>query len=148
MATGLSSFTFATKVYLQALTLSCNTFPQSPSCWFFLLHFSDKKSERAKDLHLLKRLTTLLRSRGVEPGKNSRVRAEWKSRYACMTWERFESMLFYVLTHLFFSDILESEVKSALLDIKHPAIKKQVLTKTLYKVASYTNREAYLLSLW
>lgn len=43
-------------------------------------------------------------------------------------------MLFYVLTHLFFSDILESEAKSALLDIKHPAIKKQVSTKTLYKL--------------
>uniref|UniRef100_A0A8C9ZDW7 RAB3 GTPase activating protein subunit 2 (non-catalytic) n=1 Tax=Sander lucioperca TaxID=283035 RepID=A0A8C9ZDW7_SANLU len=36
----------------------------------------DKKSERAKDLHLLKRLTTLLRSRGVEPGKNTRVRQD------------------------------------------------------------------------
>uniref|UniRef100_A0A8C9ZIG6 RAB3 GTPase activating protein subunit 2 (non-catalytic) n=1 Tax=Sander lucioperca TaxID=283035 RepID=A0A8C9ZIG6_SANLU len=47
----------------------------------FHLALSDKKSERAKDLHLLKRLTTLLRSRGVEPGKNTRVRAEWKSRY-------------------------------------------------------------------
>ncbi|XP_039642332.1 rab3 GTPase-activating protein non-catalytic subunit isoform X2 [Perca fluviatilis] len=61
----------------------------------FHLALSDKKSERAKDLHLLKRLTTLLRSRGVEP------------------------------------DILESEVKSALLDIKHPAIKKQALESLL-----------------
>ena len=31
--------------------------------------FSDKKSERAKDLHLLKRLTTLLKSRELEPGE-------------------------------------------------------------------------------
>ncbi|XP_028421635.1 rab3 GTPase-activating protein non-catalytic subunit isoform X2 [Perca flavescens] len=61
----------------------------------FHLALSDKKSERAKDLHLLKRLTTLLRSRGVEP------------------------------------DILESEAKSALLDIKHPAIKKQALESLL-----------------
>uniref|UniRef100_A0A3Q1EL20 RAB3 GTPase activating protein subunit 2 (non-catalytic) n=1 Tax=Acanthochromis polyacanthus TaxID=80966 RepID=A0A3Q1EL20_9TELE len=29
----------------------------------FLLHFSDKKSEQAKDMHLVKRLTTLLKSR-------------------------------------------------------------------------------------
>ncbi|XP_078133227.1 rab3 GTPase-activating protein non-catalytic subunit isoform X2 [Sander vitreus] len=61
----------------------------------FHLALSDKKSERAKDLHLLKRLTTLLRSRGVEP------------------------------------DILESEAKSVLLDIKHPAIKKQALESLL-----------------
>ncbi|RXN29768.1 rab3 GTPase-activating non-catalytic subunit-like isoform X1 [Labeo rohita] len=33
----------------------------------FHLALSDKKSERAKDMHLLKRLTTLLRSREVEP---------------------------------------------------------------------------------
>uniref|UniRef100_A0A8C9ZK16 RAB3 GTPase activating protein subunit 2 (non-catalytic) n=1 Tax=Sander lucioperca TaxID=283035 RepID=A0A8C9ZK16_SANLU len=55
----------------------------------FHLALSDKKSERAKDLHLLKRLTTLLRSRGVD------------------------------------------EAKSALLDIKHPAIKKQALESLL-----------------
>lgn len=30
---------------------------------------SDKKSERAKDMHLLKRLTAVLRSREVEPGR-------------------------------------------------------------------------------
>uniref|UniRef100_A0A8C2XPD5 RAB3 GTPase activating protein subunit 2 (non-catalytic) n=1 Tax=Cyclopterus lumpus TaxID=8103 RepID=A0A8C2XPD5_CYCLU len=59
----------------------------------FHLALSDKKSERAKDMHLIKRLTTILRSREVEP------------------------------------DILESEAKSVLLDIKHPAIKKQVQTK-------------------
>uniref|UniRef100_A0A4W5R507 RAB3 GTPase activating protein subunit 2 (non-catalytic) n=1 Tax=Hucho hucho TaxID=62062 RepID=A0A4W5R507_9TELE len=34
----------------------------------FHLALSDKKSERAKDMHLLKRLTTLLKSREVEPG--------------------------------------------------------------------------------
>ncbi|XP_070776187.1 rab3 GTPase-activating protein non-catalytic subunit [Enoplosus armatus] len=61
----------------------------------FHLALSDKKSERAKDMHLLKRLTTLLRSREVEP------------------------------------DILESEAKSVLLDIKHPAIKKQALESLL-----------------
>ncbi|XP_010766356.1 rab3 GTPase-activating protein non-catalytic subunit isoform X2 [Notothenia coriiceps] len=61
----------------------------------FHLALSDKKSERAKDMHLLKKLTTLLRSREVEP------------------------------------DILESEAKSALLDIKHPAIKKQALESLL-----------------
>uniref|UniRef100_A0A8C8CP67 Rab3 GTPase-activating protein non-catalytic subunit n=1 Tax=Oncorhynchus tshawytscha TaxID=74940 RepID=A0A8C8CP67_ONCTS len=33
----------------------------------FHLALSDKKSERAKDMHLLKRLTTLLKSREVEP---------------------------------------------------------------------------------
>uniref|UniRef100_A0A3B4VAW8 RAB3 GTPase activating protein subunit 2 (non-catalytic) n=1 Tax=Seriola dumerili TaxID=41447 RepID=A0A3B4VAW8_SERDU len=59
------------------------------------VHFSDKKSERAKDMHLLKRLTTILKSRDLEP------------------------------------DILESEAKSALLDIKHPAIKKQALESLL-----------------
>ncbi|XP_045917992.1 rab3 GTPase-activating protein non-catalytic subunit [Micropterus dolomieu] len=61
----------------------------------FHLALSDKKSERAKDMHLLKRLTTILRSRAVEP------------------------------------DILESEAKSVLLDIKHPAIKKQALESLL-----------------
>ncbi|KAK5885969.1 hypothetical protein CesoFtcFv8_017052 [Champsocephalus esox] len=61
----------------------------------FHLALSDKKSERAKDMHLLKKLTTLLRSREVEP------------------------------------DVLESEAKSALLDIKHPAIKKQALESLL-----------------
>ncbi|XP_069392246.1 rab3 GTPase-activating protein non-catalytic subunit isoform X2 [Paralichthys olivaceus] len=61
----------------------------------FHLALSDKKSERAKDMHLLKRLTTLLKSRDVEP------------------------------------DILESEAKSVLLDIKHPAIKKQALESLL-----------------
>ncbi|KAI3367973.1 hypothetical protein L3Q82_026801, partial [Scortum barcoo] len=61
----------------------------------FHLALSDKKSERAKDMHLLKRLMTILRSREVEP------------------------------------DILESEAKSVLLDIKHPAIKKQALESLL-----------------
>ncbi|XP_037602508.1 rab3 GTPase-activating protein non-catalytic subunit isoform X3 [Sebastes umbrosus] len=61
----------------------------------FHLALSDKKSERAKDMHLLKRLTTMLRSREVEP------------------------------------DILEREAKSVLLDIKHPAIKKQALESLL-----------------
>ncbi|KAG7460586.1 hypothetical protein MATL_G00200350 [Megalops atlanticus] len=61
----------------------------------FHLALSDKKSERAKDMHLLKRLNTLLRSQEVEP------------------------------------DILESEAQSALLDIKHPAIKKQALESLL-----------------
>ncbi|XP_039993735.1 rab3 GTPase-activating protein non-catalytic subunit isoform X1 [Xiphias gladius] len=61
----------------------------------FHLALSDKKSERAKDMHLLKRLTTILRSREVEP------------------------------------DILESEAKGLLLDIKHPAIKKQALESLL-----------------
>ncbi|XP_029982062.1 rab3 GTPase-activating protein non-catalytic subunit isoform X2 [Sphaeramia orbicularis] len=61
----------------------------------FHLALSDKKSERAKDMHLLRRLTTVLKSREVEP------------------------------------DVLESEAKSVLLDIKHPAIKKQALESLL-----------------
>ncbi|XP_030642877.1 rab3 GTPase-activating protein non-catalytic subunit [Chanos chanos] len=61
----------------------------------FHLALSDKKSERAKDMHLLKKLTTLLRSREVEP------------------------------------DLLESEAQNVLLDIKHPAIKKQALESLL-----------------
>lgn len=36
------------------------------------LHFSDKKSEQAKDMHLVKRLTTMLRSRDVDPGEDHR----------------------------------------------------------------------------
>uniref|UniRef100_A0A8C7SHB3 RAB3 GTPase activating protein subunit 2 (non-catalytic) n=1 Tax=Oncorhynchus mykiss TaxID=8022 RepID=A0A8C7SHB3_ONCMY len=55
----------------------------------FHLALSDKKSERAKDLHLLKRLTTLLKN------------------------------------------YLESEAQRVLLDIKHPAIKKQALESLL-----------------
>uniref|UniRef100_W5LI54 RAB3 GTPase activating protein subunit 2 (non-catalytic) n=1 Tax=Astyanax mexicanus TaxID=7994 RepID=W5LI54_ASTMX len=50
----------------------------------FHLALSDKKSERAKDMHLLKRLTALLKSREIDPGE------------------------------------------SILLEIKHPAVKKQV----------------------
>ncbi|XP_067335261.1 rab3 GTPase-activating protein non-catalytic subunit-like isoform X2 [Channa argus] len=61
----------------------------------FHLALSDKKSERAKDMHLLKRLTAILKSRDVEP------------------------------------DILEKEANSVLLDIKHPAIKKQALESLL-----------------
>uniref|UniRef100_A0A671QD64 Rab3 GTPase-activating protein non-catalytic subunit-like n=1 Tax=Sinocyclocheilus anshuiensis TaxID=1608454 RepID=A0A671QD64_9TELE len=55
----------------------------------FHLALSDKKSERAKDMHLLRRLTTLLRSREVD------------------------------------------EAQSVLLDIKHPAVKKQALESLL-----------------
>uniref|UniRef100_A0A665UW43 RAB3 GTPase activating protein subunit 2 (non-catalytic) n=1 Tax=Echeneis naucrates TaxID=173247 RepID=A0A665UW43_ECHNA len=61
----------------------------------FHLALSDKKSERAKDMHLLKRLTNILKNREVEP------------------------------------DILESEAKNVLLDIKHPAIKKQAMESLL-----------------
>uniref|UniRef100_A0A669DZA1 RAB3 GTPase activating protein subunit 2 (non-catalytic) n=1 Tax=Oreochromis niloticus TaxID=8128 RepID=A0A669DZA1_ORENI len=61
----------------------------------FHLALSDKKSERAKDMHLVKKLTTLLRSRDTE------------------------------------LDILESEARSILLDIKHPAVKKQALESLL-----------------
>ncbi|XP_047466434.1 rab3 GTPase-activating protein non-catalytic subunit isoform X4 [Mugil cephalus] len=61
----------------------------------FHLALSDKKSERAKDMHLVKRLTALLRSSEVEP------------------------------------DVLETEARSILLDIKHPAIKKQALESLL-----------------
>ncbi|XP_034051245.1 rab3 GTPase-activating protein non-catalytic subunit isoform X2 [Thalassophryne amazonica] len=61
----------------------------------FHLALSDKKSERAKDMHLLKRLMNILRSRQIEP------------------------------------DILESEAKSLLLDIRHTAIKKQALESLL-----------------
>ncbi|XP_051578271.1 rab3 GTPase-activating protein non-catalytic subunit-like isoform X2 [Myxocyprinus asiaticus] len=61
----------------------------------FHLALSDKKSERAKDMHLLRRLTSLLRSREVEPA------------------------------------LFESEAQSVLLDIKHPALKKQALESLL-----------------
>ncbi|KAF4084482.1 hypothetical protein AMELA_G00129110 [Ameiurus melas] len=57
----------------------------------FHLALSDKKSERAKDIHLLKRLSALLRSADPDP------------------------------------DLLESEAQSVLLEIRHPAIKKQAL---------------------
>ncbi|XP_028293289.1 rab3 GTPase-activating protein non-catalytic subunit isoform X2 [Gouania willdenowi] len=61
----------------------------------FHLALSDKKSERAKDMHLMKKITTLLRSRDIKP------------------------------------DVLENEARSVLLDIKHPAIKKQALESLL-----------------
>uniref|UniRef100_A0A3P8UDZ6 RAB3 GTPase activating protein subunit 2 (non-catalytic) n=1 Tax=Cynoglossus semilaevis TaxID=244447 RepID=A0A3P8UDZ6_CYNSE len=61
----------------------------------FHLALSDKKSERAKDMHLLKKLSVLLKSRDLEP------------------------------------DVLGTEVKSALLEIKHPAMKKQALESLL-----------------
>lgn len=34
------------------------------------LHFSDKKSEQAKDMHLMKRLTSVLKNRDLDPGKD------------------------------------------------------------------------------
>ncbi|XP_069017004.1 rab3 GTPase-activating protein non-catalytic subunit isoform X2 [Embiotoca jacksoni] len=61
----------------------------------FHLALSDKKSERAKDMHLVKRLATILKSSDVAP------------------------------------DILESEARSVLLEIKHPAIKMQALESLL-----------------
>ncbi|CAG5866197.1 unnamed protein product [Menidia menidia] len=61
----------------------------------FHLALSDKKSERARDMHLVKRLTALLKSRDMDPAP------------------------------------LESEAKSTLLEIKHPAIKKQALDSLL-----------------
>uniref|UniRef100_A0A7N8XMH3 RAB3 GTPase activating protein subunit 2 (non-catalytic) n=1 Tax=Mastacembelus armatus TaxID=205130 RepID=A0A7N8XMH3_9TELE len=60
----------------------------------FHLALSDKKSERAKDMHLLKRLTTILRTRAENADINR-------------------------------------EGKNVLLDIKHPAIKKQALESLL-----------------
>uniref|UniRef100_A0A4W4H5E9 RAB3 GTPase activating protein subunit 2 (non-catalytic) n=1 Tax=Electrophorus electricus TaxID=8005 RepID=A0A4W4H5E9_ELEEL len=60
----------------------------------FHLALSDKKSERARDLHLLKRLSSVLRSRELDP------------------------------------TFLESEAQSVLLEIKHPAIKKQICLLT------------------
>ncbi|XP_047200713.1 rab3 GTPase-activating protein non-catalytic subunit isoform X2 [Girardinichthys multiradiatus] len=61
----------------------------------FHLALSDKKNERARDMHLLKRLTAVLKSRDLNP------------------------------------DVLETEAKSVLLEIKHPAIKKQALESLL-----------------
>uniref|UniRef100_A0A3B4D6X1 Rab3-GAP regulatory subunit N-terminal domain-containing protein n=1 Tax=Pygocentrus nattereri TaxID=42514 RepID=A0A3B4D6X1_PYGNA len=80
----------------------------------FHLALSDKKSERAKDMHLLKRLTALLRSRDLDPS------------------------------------LLESEAQSILLEIKHPAIKKQALESMLTSknapVACMTNVTRALLA--
>ncbi|KAI4883030.1 hypothetical protein NFI96_012495 [Prochilodus magdalenae] len=61
----------------------------------FHLALSDKKSERAKDMHLLKRLAALLKSRELDPA------------------------------------LMESEAQTILLEIKHPAIKKQALESML-----------------
>uniref|UniRef100_A0A8B9HRE1 RAB3 GTPase activating protein subunit 2 (non-catalytic) n=1 Tax=Astyanax mexicanus TaxID=7994 RepID=A0A8B9HRE1_ASTMX len=78
----------------------------------FHLALSDKKSERAKDMHLLKRLTALLKSREIDPA------------------------------------LLESEAQSILLEIKHPAVKKQVrhvqymLTNSLSLSLTHSHPEA------
>uniref|UniRef100_A0A4W4GYG6 RAB3 GTPase activating protein subunit 2 (non-catalytic) n=1 Tax=Electrophorus electricus TaxID=8005 RepID=A0A4W4GYG6_ELEEL len=69
----------------------------------FHLALSDKKSERARDLHLLKRLSSVLRSRELDP------------------------------------TFLESEAQSVLLEIKHPAIKKQVRRKHTDTQRALTN---------
>ncbi|XP_067844977.1 rab3 GTPase-activating protein non-catalytic subunit isoform X2 [Heptranchias perlo] len=61
----------------------------------FHLALSDKKSERAKDMHLLKRLTVLLKAK--------------------------------VPNH----ENLETEIKTHLLDIKYPTMKKQALERML-----------------
>lgn len=62
----------------------------------FHLALSDKKSERAKDMHLLKRLGVLLRNADPNP------------------------------------EFLQSEAQSVLLEIKHPAVKKQALESLLF----------------
>ncbi|XP_061699149.1 rab3 GTPase-activating protein non-catalytic subunit [Syngnathoides biaculeatus] len=61
----------------------------------FHLALSDKKSEGAKDMHLLKKVTTIFKTRNMEP------------------------------------DILESEAKSVLLNIKSSSIQKQALESLL-----------------
>ncbi|XP_078796486.1 rab3 GTPase-activating protein non-catalytic subunit isoform X2 [Oryzias latipes] len=61
----------------------------------FHLALSDKKSEQAKDMHLMKRLTSALKTRDMDP------------------------------------ETLENEARSVLLEIKHPAIKKQALESLL-----------------
>ncbi|XP_072121177.1 rab3 GTPase-activating protein non-catalytic subunit isoform X1 [Mobula birostris] len=61
----------------------------------FHLALSDKKSERAKDMHLLKRLTALLKTKISNP------------------------------------ENLEAEIKTQLLDIKYPTMKKQALERLL-----------------
>ncbi|XP_077439917.1 rab3 GTPase-activating protein non-catalytic subunit [Vanacampus margaritifer] len=80
----------------------------------FHLALSDKKSEGAKDMHLLKKLTTILKSRDVEP------------------------------------DILESEAKGLLFDIKQSSIQKQALESLLsdknIPVSCLTNITCALLS--
>ncbi|KAM6219408.1 rab3 GTPase-activating protein non-catalytic subunit [Rhynchocyon petersi] len=61
----------------------------------FHLALSDKKSQRAKDLHLAKKLAILLKTKSSTP------------------------------------DLLESEIKELILDIKYPATKKQALESIL-----------------
>ncbi|XP_043997853.1 rab3 GTPase-activating protein non-catalytic subunit isoform X1 [Gambusia affinis] len=61
----------------------------------FHLALSDKKNERARDMHLLKKVSAILKSRDMD------------------------------------SDSLERETKSVLLEIKHPAVKKQALESLL-----------------
>ncbi|KAM8816208.1 rab3 GTPase-activating protein non-catalytic subunit [Rhynchonycteris naso] len=61
----------------------------------FHLALSDKKSERAKDLHLVKKLSVLLKTKSPN------------------------------------LDLVETEIKELILDIKHPATKKQALESIL-----------------
>lgn len=144
---------------------------KSPS--MFLCH-SDKKSERAKDMHLLKRLTALLRSADPESGETHRMYSVCRNQREDGVIERsfsyhsdvvsfpitachelcyssptalmchwlevflysFTHLLNVPLTHrllflsslfaLWWTDLLESEGQSVLLEIKHPAVKKQV----------------------
>ncbi|KAK3563420.1 hypothetical protein QTP86_027791 [Hemibagrus guttatus] len=76
----------------------------------FHLALSDKKSERAKDMHLLKRLNALLRSTDPDP------------------------------------DLLESEAQSVLLEIKHPAVKKQEILNETFTLFYYQALESLLSS--
>lgn len=52
-----------------------------------IFDFSDKKSERAKDMHLLKRLTMLLKNREVDSGKKIKQTSMCPSRWLhlCLT---------------------------------------------------------------
>uniref|UniRef100_A0A8C5HU32 Rab3 GTPase-activating protein non-catalytic subunit n=1 Tax=Gouania willdenowi TaxID=441366 RepID=A0A8C5HU32_GOUWI len=52
----------------------------------FHLALSDKKSERAKDMHLMKKITTLLRSRDIKPEDGIHIKY-------CLSFQALESLL-------------------------------------------------------
>ncbi|KAM6083153.1 rab3 GTPase-activating protein non-catalytic subunit isoform 6-T6 [Chlamydotis macqueenii] len=79
----------------------------------FHLALSDKKSERAKDMHLVKKLNALLKAKTSDP------------------------------VMIVFADLIEAEAKELILDIKYPATKKQalenILTSERVPLSSLTN---------
>ncbi|KAG8518205.1 Rab3 GTPase-activating protein non-catalytic subunit, partial [Galemys pyrenaicus] len=91
----------------------------------FHLALSDKKSERAKDMHLVKKLSALLKTKSPSFGSYSLIKIMKFTITSLFTINivKDKAVVFYYL--------VETEIKELILDIKYPATKKQALESIL-----------------